>query len=113
MQLFGTLYTPLKTYVIFPAIGILFGVAMIYFLWGMVVFIWSSSNEEGRQKGKEHMMYGVLGLAIMLSVYGIMNFILATIRSIGPGLHYDANGIRQDRPVENPSTLMDLEGSNK
>ncbi len=49
----------------------------------MIKFIWNSGNAEKRQEGQTHMIYGVIGLAIMLSVYGIVTFILKTLNTVG------------------------------
>ena len=61
---------------VFPFIGLLFAVALVVFIWGLVQFFWS---EEKKDDGKQHMLYGVLGLLIMVSVYGILNVICTTI----------------------------------
>lgn len=66
-----------------PAIKLLFILAFIVFLWGMVEFIRSADNETGRDKGKLHMLWGVIGLAIMVSVNGIMRILQGTIDSLG------------------------------
>jgi len=55
-----------------PLITLLLAAATIVFIWGLVEFIANSGNEEARSKGKTHMIWGVFGLFLMLSVWGIV-----------------------------------------
>lgn len=53
--------------------------AVVYFLWGVVQFILGAESEEKRREGQMHMFYGIIGLFIMVSVFGIMSVICNTI----------------------------------
>lgn len=55
-----------------PFVSFLFALAAILFLWGVVEFLINRDNEEERDTGKRHMIWGLIGLTIMLSVNGIM-----------------------------------------
>src|SRR3989344_4823565 len=68
-----------NTQIINPLIGFLFALAIAFFLYGVFSFIMNQSNEEKKTSGKQHMIWGILGIAIMLSVWGIMNIILSTL----------------------------------
>ena len=46
--------------------------ATLFFLWGVVDFIAGAASEERRTKGKQHMIWGILGLAIILGARGII-----------------------------------------
>lgn len=61
-----------------PLIGFIFAVAMVYFLYGMFKFVANAENEEKRTEGKSHMMYGIIGMTIMMGVFGILNLVLRT-----------------------------------
>ncbi|MEK7610735.1 MAG: hypothetical protein AAB468_03275 [Patescibacteria group bacterium] len=65
--------------IIDPLIILLSAVALLYFLWGLLEMIINADNETGRETGRRHMLYGVIGLAVMLSAYGIMNVICDTL----------------------------------
>lgn len=69
----------IKTHILNPIVGVLSGVALVYFIWGVVQFVKSPDNETIRTTGKTHMLYGVIGLTIMVSVYGILNVICRTV----------------------------------
>ena len=66
-----------------PLIAVLIGVAVVMFLWGVVEFIAKAGNEEARTTGKKHIIWGLIGLAIMISVFGIIN-ILSNFICDGP-----------------------------
>ena len=65
--------------IINPLIGFLFALAVVYFLYGVFEFILNQENEEKKTSGKSHMLWGVVGITIMLGVWTILNMILATL----------------------------------
>ncbi|MDQ1282081.1 MAG: hypothetical protein QG630_432 [Patescibacteria group bacterium] len=60
-----------------PAIYLLSALAFVWFLYGVVMFILARVNgeEEGIKKGKQHMLWGLIGLAIMFSAGSIYKII--------------------------------------
>lgn len=65
-----------------PIITLLLVVATLIFIWGVIEYIAQGSSEEARIKGKKHIMWGVIGLTIMLSVYlirGVLESFFASI----------------------------------
>lgn len=61
-----------------PLIVLLFGAAFLVFLWGVLKFVRNANNEEARKEGGKHIFWGVIGIFIMLSVYGILRMVLNT-----------------------------------
>jgi hypothetical protein len=61
--------------VIDPLILLAFMVAMVVFIWGIVQFMYSLDNATKRAEGRQHMIWGVVGMTIMVSVYGILELI--------------------------------------
>ena len=82
MQPIDNLIENIGTNILEPLVWILAGAATIYFLWGVFEFIRDYDNPEARGKGAQHMLWGVIGMFIMFSVFGIMNLIGETIQSI-------------------------------
>lgn len=74
-----TLMQSINKVIINPIIFFLFALAMVYFLYGVAQYLLSPDNEEVHKKSKTHMLYGVIGLFIMVAVFGIMNLILNTV----------------------------------
>lgn len=59
-----------------PFIILLIAFAILYFLWGVAQFVIYSDSEEERSKGKRHMIWGIMGIVIMVSVFGILSLVL-------------------------------------
>lgn len=59
-----------------PIITLAFAVALVYFIYGVIMFV----NAEGKDKSKakDAVTWGLVGMFIMVSVYGILNLVLAT-----------------------------------
>lgn len=65
--------------IINPLIALIFAVGLVVFAWGIIEFLWNlSGGGEGIEKGKKHMIWGVVGMAIMLSAYTIITIIVNT-----------------------------------
>lgn len=70
--------------IINPLIALLFAVALVYFIYGVVKFVANADNEAEREKGKQHIMYSIIGLVIMVGVWGIVKLIIASIGADTP-----------------------------
>jgi len=57
------------------ASGLIVGAAVVFFLWGVLQFVMSAGDDEAREKGKNHIIYGVIGIAVMVSIWGLVNFL--------------------------------------
>lgn len=64
--------------ILFPLIALLMGVALLVFIWGAFQFVLKADSEEARSTGKRHMIYGILGLLVMVSAYAILRIVAAT-----------------------------------
>ena len=62
-----------------PAVVLLFALAFLIFMWGLLQFMMSLSSGEPSTAGKSHMLWGIFGLVIMFSVAGIINVITSSI----------------------------------
>ena len=69
----------INTLILNPIIALLFGLATCYFIYGVLQYIWNPDNEEARAQGSRSMMWGIVGMFIMVSVFGIMRAIISTI----------------------------------
>ena len=72
--------------IINPLILFLFALAVVFFLYGVLEFIFNQENEEKKTTGKSHMLWGIVGIAIMLGVWTLLNMIINTfdIKGIDP-----------------------------
>lgn len=62
-----------------PLITLLFAAAVGYFLYGLLKFIQNQDSETAQGEGKQHMVWGVVGIFLMIAVYGILNLIANTV----------------------------------
>lgn len=78
-QTVESLVQKISVLLINPLIIFMFVLAFLYFLYGAYEYLIQNATDTGaQQKGKDHMLYGIIGLVIMMSVYGIINILLAT-----------------------------------
>ena len=69
--------------IINPIIVLLFGLAVVYFLYGIFQFVSNQENEEAKTKGRSHMISGIIGIVIMMGVFTILNIIMRTFNITG------------------------------
>ncbi len=56
-------------------IPIFFALAIIYFFWGLIEFIRSAGDPKKAAEGKSIMIYGVIAIAVMISIYGLVSWL--------------------------------------
>jgi non-ribosomal peptide synthetase component F len=66
-----------------PLVAALTSVAVAVFVWGMVVFVTKSGDDQGRQAGRQRMIWGIIGLFLIVAVWGIVS-LLGTLIGIDP-----------------------------
>ena len=87
-------------YIIDPAVKVIFTLGLFMFLWGFVEFLWDLKDGKVNDEGKQHMVYGLVGMLIMVSVYGIISLIMNTL-GIDFGTATDVSRIQQVNPGVN------------
>lgn len=92
-----TLIGRINEHVLNPLITVLFAVAFVQFIVGLFNFFSSknSGSDEGIEKGKRHMLWGIIGMVIMVSVFGIMSFLTNTLQTgdVNPDQTGDVSGL--------------------
>lgn len=56
-------------------IVLLFALVTVYFIWGIVQYVGAGGDEARLKTGKKHMIWGIIGMSIMASAWGIVNII--------------------------------------
>ncbi|MEK7194352.1 MAG: hypothetical protein AAB660_01520 [Patescibacteria group bacterium] len=56
------------------ALPVLFSLATLIFVWGIVKFIAKSGDTKSHEEGKSLMIWGLISLFVMLSFVGIIRF---------------------------------------
>ncbi len=74
-----TLMKSVDKVILNPLIKLLFALAMVYFIYGLARYLLSPDNEEIRKSSKSSMLWGIIGMFIMVAVFGIMSMILTSL----------------------------------
>lgn len=53
-------------------IPLLFSLAVVGFIWGIIQYFLNPDNEEKRKAGKSFMIWGLIALFVMVSVWGLV-----------------------------------------
>ena len=54
---------------------IVMGLALLYFFWGLAKFILAAGDEKKIAEGKSIMIWGIIALFVMASVWGLVAFV--------------------------------------
>jgi len=79
-------------------VPVLFAIAFIVFVWGAFnTFIVGANSEEVKEKGKNLMLWGLIGFFVMVSVWGLVNILTGTVsfgNSTGPSTGTPKAGVQ-------------------
>jgi hypothetical protein len=89
--------TNINRIIINPIIIVLFAVALLYFIYGVLEYLFKSKTDPGAIKsGVAHIGWGLFGMFVMVSVFGFLRIII--------------NSLPIDRPtIDNINRVLPLE----
>src|SRR3989344_6267755 len=61
------------------AFPILVGIAVIIIIWGIFQMILNAGDEEARKAGRTKLLWGAIGVCLMLSVWGLINILVNSV----------------------------------
>ena len=73
-----TFLNKVDKFILNPLIILLFSLAFLYFIYGIVKFVNPATPEKDKIEARDSMFWGLIGMAIMFSVYGLVGFVLKT-----------------------------------
>lgn len=59
----------------YSVIPLIFALAVVMFVWGVVQYVINSDEEAKKAKGRQFMIWGIIALAVMLSVWGLVKIL--------------------------------------
>lgn len=68
----------INQFILNPLIILAFAIALSVFFWGIIQFINSETADAKRGEGKKKIIWGLFGMFIMISAYGLIRLILGT-----------------------------------
>lgn len=54
---------------------VIIGLGTVYFLWGVAKYILHSDDAKSREEGRGMMVYGVIAIFVMISIWGFVNLL--------------------------------------
>lgn len=80
MEKIYSILSNINQIIINPIIIILFAVAFIFFIYGVFEYLWKSQSDPAKIKeGRSHMGWGLFGMFIMISVFGLFKFLINSV----------------------------------
>ncbi len=67
------------------ATPIVVALALLYFFWGLATYILAAGEEEARAKGRSMMIWGIIALFVIVSVFGLITILQGTFGVTGGG----------------------------
>ncbi|MBY0537769.1 hypothetical protein K2P47_00010 [Patescibacteria group bacterium] len=58
--------------ILYPVILLLTGIAFLVFLYGCLIYITHAENSSAREEGRNHIIYSLIGMFVMLVAYAIL-----------------------------------------
>jgi len=58
-------------------IPVLIALGVVYFVWGVVTYV-ISSDEEAKKTGRNRIIYGIIGLAVIIAMWGLVGILTKT-----------------------------------
>jgi len=78
-------------------VPVLIALAVVYFVWGVVQFV-ISNDEEAKTTGRNRIIFGIIGLAVIIGLWGLVSLLSNTF-----GLNNSANVQLPTVPVVIPN----------
>lgn len=75
----NSLIAKLNKVIIFPLMTLMIAVALLFFFWGVFQYILGGADDTAREKGRQHILYGIIGFVVMVSAYAILKIAGMTI----------------------------------
>lgn len=58
-------------------IPVLVVLGVVYFVWGVVTYV-ISNDEEAKKAGRDRMIYGIIGLVVIVAMWGLVGIVTKT-----------------------------------
>jgi hypothetical protein len=61
-----------------PTIILMFAAALVIFLWGVLKYIKGADNDVARKEGAQHILWGLIGMSVMIAAFTLIKIVLNT-----------------------------------
>jgi len=80
---FQSLIEKFTNSIISPLITLAFGVALVLFIWALVKYMTKAGDEKTQQEARQMILWGVIILTVMVSVWGLVTVVQNTFFDSG------------------------------
>ena len=77
---FGELLNYITCIIGKSVIPLIFAIATVMFLWGVVQYVIGADEEKERAKGKQFIIWGIIALVVMFSIWGLVSVVTNTFK---------------------------------
>ena len=60
-------------------IVLIVALAVVMFIWGVLKYITAGESEDKIREGRNYIIYGIIGIFVMVSVWGLVNILVNTL----------------------------------
>lgn len=78
-------------------VPIIVGLALVVFLWGVLRYVIAGADKEGKEQGRNFMIWGIIGLTVMVSIWGLVALVKNTFFESSPA-PFEIDDGQQDDP---------------
>jgi len=96
----GVLFNYITCILTKSVVPLIFTLAIVLFIWGVIQYVINTEDEAKKKKGKSFMIWGIIALAVMTSVWGI-------VAVLGKTFGIDTPFVPQLQGTSNSSTPTD------
>jgi hypothetical protein len=64
-------------------VPVLIALGVVYFIWGVISYV-IGTDEETKKSAREKIIYGIIGLAVIVAVWGLVQILTRTFGVDGP-----------------------------
>lgn len=86
-----------EEFILTPTMYLIFTAGLLAFIYGLVEFMYKMRDGSDHKQGLQHMLWGLVGMLIMVSVYGIISLITNTI-GVDPTSPADTSRLQNVNP---------------
>lgn len=74
----GNLFNYATCFIYSSVIPLIIALAVVMFIWGVVQYVINNEEEAKKEKGKQFMIWGIIGLTVMVSIWGLVRILGST-----------------------------------
>lgn len=75
---FKSLIELIITGILDPLLFLIMGLSVLYFFWGVSLYVLHAGDESKRTEGRQVMLYGIIALTVMVSIWGLVKILTDT-----------------------------------